>query len=872
MKNSTEYDFSKRGYKTIKSLPKDVSSHSSTITMLDLSNNEFSFTKHFKTFNALTVLKANGNKLTELPTVIFEITTLRTVHFSNNEIKEIPNSISALKNIEDLNLSNNKIKSIPLTIESLSRMKVLDLSSNHIDTIPQAMAKLKRVFSLNLSINEFKTFPMSVAQMVSLTNLSVADNKITDVTAAVSELSNLECFNLQNNSITSIPDVIIDKLTKLTSFNINGNPITKLSPLTPMKNLCNFSASLLSGTSGEAIVKSLSSIITLNTLSLCDCTIPSFPSLANLTNLTSLYLKGNTISSVEDINSPCECECPHNSITNFSIGTRVDISSVNLAFNCLKKTPDFSLVRSVKHVDLSFNSLTHVSKKTFHSTIQDLNLAGNPLLKFPINIITCTRLTNLNLSDCHLYELPTHQCSYLCNLKSINLSLNPFTSLTGLTEFKKLEEVILSSNNLITFPTELVTLSHLRKLCVSNNGIKVLTDTLSFLSTLEVVDFSSNKLHSYEPLLNCRHLKEIQLSYNFITELHPTPISLTWKNLDIFNIVGNPIENTNTLSSSTKKLSLVNATLIHKKKNYHLDVSQVVNEKILTKDFQSIILNAEIKTKKGSNKVVIRPQEEPLFDELYEIELGCSQTKGNCDAMEDTFCLARKMFGSAYLVGIFDGHNGVHVSKLCSDQFISIFLKSLNGRIDDVGVVDDCLTSTFSKLNEKSKKLNFLDGSTGLVYFVYNNTIHVANCGDCRAILVKKDSIVQLTNDHKSTNATTKDVIPKECLSGNLKFSETFGVTRTIGDSNQLLLKSAAEVKHISSESDDMFVISCCSNVWDVMSNAEIASIARTFKDSSSASIATMIRDKAITKNSQGNITVTVLDLEVLAKRNQNFN
>ncbi|KAL7721314.1 Leucine-rich repeat containing protein [Entamoeba marina] len=860
MDNTTRYDLTNKGYKTSKSFPKDVVSNASVIIHLDVSGNGFVFTKHFKSFSSLTTLRAGNNKISKFPIVICEFSLLKTLRLSNNEITEIPSEISMLHNLEDLNLSHNRIKSIPLAFESLTRLKILNLSVNYIETVPKVMSKLNSVSSLNLSTNEFKVFPFSVSQMPSLTYLSVADNKIVDVTAAVSELTNLRRFDLQRNLIETIPIAILASLTKLTSLNITDNPITELAPLTPLCNLCSFSASLLNGVNGDVVINSLSTINTLDAIYLSNCSISTFPSLVNQTNLTTLSLVKNTIDTIQSINSPCECDCSCNGIKNFFINSSDGISSIDLSFNSLQKTPNFLGVKSIKNVNISFNFLTHISNETFHTSIINLNIAGNPLVTFPSDIIMCTGLTNLNISDCHLYDLPTECCSYLCNIKIINVSLNSFSEVKGLSELKKLEEIILSSNNLISFPTELITLSHLKKLCVSNNNIKVIPSAISFLSSLESVDFSSNKLFSYEPLLQCHQLKEVQLSYNLIASINPILYTESWKKLEIFDIVGNPIENINTLSGTTKRLLLVNATISHRKKIIILICHKLLMKKILTKSFHSIANNSDIKTKKGSSRVALKLQEEldnnfqdiPLFDDVYEIDLGCSQTRGFRPKMEDTFCLGRKLFGSAYIVGVFDGHGGIYVSRLCSTQFVYVFLKLLNGRIDDISIIEDCLISSYSKLNEKARKLNLTGGSTGLVYFVHNNIVYVANCGDCRAILVKNNSCVQLTNDHKPITTTTKDVIRKK-----------FWLCEAIGNFNlQPLIKSTPEVKHFPIEEDDMYIISASDGVWDVLDNEEVASIARIFKNLSTASIATIIRDKTISKNSQDNITVTVFDLE----------
>lgn len=82
------------------------------------------------------------NRLTSIPSRIFECTSLRLLSLCDNEIEEIPESITKLKNLAMFSMHNNNIKWISPRIEELTQLSGLVLTGNK--RLPRQLEKNSR--------------------------------------------------------------------------------------------------------------------------------------------------------------------------------------------------------------------------------------------------------------------------------------------------------------------------------------------------------------------------------------------------------------------------------------------------------------------------------------------------------------------------------------------------------------------------------------------------------------------------------------------------------------------------------------------------------------------------------------------------------
>ena len=142
-----------------------------------------------------------GNKLTEFPDVVLQLTNLNILNLSWNQITAIPEAIGQLSNLTQLELSRNQITSIPEDLGQLSNLTQLDLGENQITSIPEAIVQLSNLTLLDLNSNEITSIPEELGQLSNLTHLGLSGNQITSIPEAIRRMEKLEKLHLQGNPL-----------------------------------------------------------------------------------------------------------------------------------------------------------------------------------------------------------------------------------------------------------------------------------------------------------------------------------------------------------------------------------------------------------------------------------------------------------------------------------------------------------------------------------------------------------------------------------------------------------------------------------------------------------------------------------------------
>ncbi|GFR85649.1 protein phosphatase 2C-like domain-containing protein 1 [Elysia marginata] len=112
--------------------------------------------------------------------------------------------------------------------------------------------------------------------------------------------------------------------------------------------------------------------------------------------------------------------------------------------------------------------------------------------------------------------------------------------------------------------------------------------------------------------------------------------------------------------------------------------------------------------------------------------------------------------------------------------------------------------------------------------------IHVANTGNCRALLIRDAKSYRLTKDHTPNNPKERDRVL--ACGGNLSSSEkdsrvngVLSVTRSLGNHGDSKLKDCVIVDpHVTSVPIDQYaqiLVLASSGVWDVLSDEEVTSL-----------------------------------------------
>ena len=239
-----------------------------------------------------------GNKLTEFPDAVLQLTNLKILNLSWNQITSIPEALGQLSNLTKLKLSGNQITSIPEALGQLSNLTRLDLHKNQITSIPEAIGKLSNLTELDLHNNQITSIPKVIGQLSNLTRLSLSDNQITSIPEVIGQLSNLTKLVLSYNQITSIPDDL-GQLSNLTRLYLWDNQITSIPEA--IGQLSNLTELVLSGNEITSIPEAIGQLSNLKRLYLHNNQITSIPeALGQLSNLKRLDLRSNQITSIPE--------------------------------------------------------------------------------------------------------------------------------------------------------------------------------------------------------------------------------------------------------------------------------------------------------------------------------------------------------------------------------------------------------------------------------------------------------------------------------------------------------------------------------------------------------------------------------------------
>ncbi len=99
-------------------------------------------TKGLKELNLSNWRKSETQKLTSLPSEIFELEQLEVLDLSGNLLTALPEAITNLKNLTALYLSRNYLTTLPEAIIHLPNLTTLSLNSNQFEIFPEVITYL----------------------------------------------------------------------------------------------------------------------------------------------------------------------------------------------------------------------------------------------------------------------------------------------------------------------------------------------------------------------------------------------------------------------------------------------------------------------------------------------------------------------------------------------------------------------------------------------------------------------------------------------------------------------------------------------------------------------------------------------------------
>ena len=205
-----------------------------TLTGLSARYSNISDLTGLKFATNLTSFDLEGNKLTILPTGVFEgMSRVIVLDLNRNPLETIKSgAFNGLSSLRQLILDFHPLRTIESgAFNGLNSLTKLDLEGNRITTLPTDVFKgLNNVTVLILNDNPLETIESGAfSGLNSLRELILDFHALTTIeSGAFNGLNSLTKLDLEGNRITTLPTGVFEGLPRVTNLNLNRNPLTTI--------------------------------------------------------------------------------------------------------------------------------------------------------------------------------------------------------------------------------------------------------------------------------------------------------------------------------------------------------------------------------------------------------------------------------------------------------------------------------------------------------------------------------------------------------------------------------------------------------------------------------------------------------------------
>ncbi|XP_063611108.1 leucine-rich repeat serine/threonine-protein kinase 1-like [Penaeus indicus] len=407
---------------------------------------------------AITRLDISNNALTELPDMIFQLPSLKTLNAAQNKIEKLPPNIGhfidgtvtlprkgskkelvigPLSVLEEVHLQDNRLDSLPDGIFTLPALQLLDVSNNKLSSLPYKIWTAPKLRELNASLNLLHDLPVRPEGQGHDSGMS---------SDAVSEVSDEDSLSSASELQLSLMDDSTDE-----------SPARRKTP--------DHRGVLSLGKHG-------------NVITCC-----------RRRDLKHHSLWSNTVEIQESLVGVRETEEE----------TMSNLQSLNLSHNSFTSVPSglACLALSLNRLNLSYNRLSEMGAATCYPVgLKQLDLSHNRIRAWP----TVSRSESLEslestLPSCYALAEVSRSAKFACQVQTSKL--HPFSFLPPHNYIGEKEEdffcLCLASPVRSSAPRKSWLLfPNLSMLDVSNNLLRELPTTLHELTNLSVLNISGN--------------------------------------------------------------------------------------------------------------------------------------------------------------------------------------------------------------------------------------------------------------------------------------------------------------------------------------------------------------------------------------------
>lgn len=776
------------------------------------------------------------------------------IKISRCSLKSFPDGLETFTSVQVLDLSENDITELHENVlQDLQTLQYLDLSCNAVSKVygqlPQSLIYLDLGYNPNLDLVSLWDIAIPRLEV-----LKLSYDNINEIPFSIPKwCGTIRHINLDGNHLKSIP-INLSYFPVLEEFSVFGNEINTLRLPVHHKQmrLLNFSLNPIT-----EILESAN--INLQSINLSSTPLKSFPvDILNICGLRMLILSKSCLSGLLDIVLP-----PTLSILDLSYNEITKVSS-RFASSC----------RFLTVLNLSWNNLTEIPDDFPEQLcFSHIILNHNQLSKIPVNILVCTTVEKLDISNNKFSNIGEFKYP---QLREFDISFNNFIDLPDSFTFSAFLIVLnVSYNNLTDLPQSLFNCRKVESLYASHNEFTRIPNCIFSLTSLTTLVFSFNKL-TYLPssFSSFPFLQHIDLSNNNFqsfpsTILLPTLMFLNISHNLIPEIVDFQSHNLTVLDLSYNKIAFLPQINMQKLLCLNISCNQLKSVKLNTpalhvfscfgnpiEDVEFISPTPKLRVSESfaelsySNKPhFIRP----IFSNHFNF--GFSSTLGTRSSMEDSIVIHSS--DDLTVLGLFDGHAGFRASKFCANHISEAFRKLQSCTKDNI---QDCMLEEVYNIQEKLIDDQIDDGSTAVLSCIMKRTIFSIGIGDSRVTLVKKVGCQRITQDQKPLNfgefTRLKDSGNGPSFDGRVR--KKLSVAQAFGDfwcTGGILGDPVVIRTEISS--DDVGLILACDGLWDIIDDESASDIVRNSKSAQDAAIS--LKNIALSLASRDNVSVIVL-------------
>ncbi len=341
--------------------------------------------------SSLRVLDISCNQLTSLPPEIGQLAHLQKLHLNHNQLTSLPPEIGQLAYLQKLHLNHNQLTSLPPEIGQLANLQWLTIGNTGISFMPDEIRYQPNWQEYTSYRNQLTSLPLEVWKLTNLKELDLWGNQLTSLPQEIKQLNNLTTLYLGKNQLTSLPPEI-GQLINLQVLLFHNQPISYLPPeIGLLTNLQHLTLTLdIEDTS--SLPQELWHLPKLRYLRLdVDKLSLLPPEIGLLTNLQELMLSGRHLSSLPYTLwklSHLQRFCLYNSQLSelpHEIGTLTNLRELDLWRNRLSQLPrEIGELTNLRRLDLRYNRLRQLpSQIGALASLEELRLDGNPHLLTP---------------------------------------------------------------------------------------------------------------------------------------------------------------------------------------------------------------------------------------------------------------------------------------------------------------------------------------------------------------------------------------------------------------------------------------------------------------------------------------------------------